>query len=358
MDTSALANYPILSQALLGNSILQYMTMLLMLLGTVIIAKVAYYIIKKYVQALTAKTQTDLDDLLLKALEKPFIFFILILGLNLSVGTLTLPIGVSSVFSNLIMVLLTLNIAAVIAAIVDVLFEKFLVPIAKKSDSKLDDQLVPMFKNGARIIVFVFAILTIVTNFGYDITAVLGGLGIAGLAVAMAAQDTLGNVIGSAAIITDRPFEVEDTIKVEGYTGKVEEIGMRSTRIRTLDGTLVAIPNSTIAKSDIENYTKSNKRRVLVKLGLEYSTSIKKMNKAKSELIDIVKGTRGTDPDDINVRFMEFGDSTLQLVLIYQVLETSRFLDVQDEVNMKIKERFDSEKIMFAFPTRTIIVKD
>jgi MscS family membrane protein len=329
-----------------------------MLLGTVIIAKIAYYIIKKYVQALTAKTQTDLDDLLLKSLEKPFVFFILIIGLNISVNTLTLSTSISSVFSNLIMVLLTLNAAAVVAAIVDVLFEKFIIPITKKSESKLDDQLVPMFKNGARIIVFVFAILTIVTNFGYDITAVLGGLGIAGLAVAMAAQDTLGNVIGSAAIITDRPFETEDTIKVNGYIGKVEEIGMRSTRIRTLDGTLVAIPNSTIAKSEIENFTKSNKRRVQVKLGLEYGTSAKKMNKAKSELVDVVKSTRGTDPDDIKVQFLEFGESTLQLVLTYQVLETSKLLDIQDEVNMKIKERFDSEKIGFAFPTRTIIVKD
>ena len=358
VDFSAIAQYPILSGTYFGNTLLQYLEALLILLATVIVAKVAYYIIKKYVQALTAKTATNLDDLLLAELEKPFIFFILILGLNFSVTPLSVPPGAMSVFSNLIMVLLTLNGAWVVSALVDVLFEEFLVPYAKKSKSKLDDQLVPILKGGSSVVIFALTILTIISNFGYDITAVLGGLGIAGIAIGLAAQDSLSNVLGSAAIFTDRPFELEDLVKIDGVTGKVEEIGIRSTRVRTLDGTLVMIPNATIAKGTIENYTKAERRRVQIKLGVEYGTSSKKLEKAKELLIDIVTDVKGVDPDDCAVHFMEFADSTLQLQLTYHIIETSRLFDIQDEVNTRIKDEFEKAGIEFAFPSRAIYVKD
>lgn len=358
MDFSTLMQYPILSAMYFGNTLLQYLETLLIVLGTVIVAKVAYYIIKKYVQALTARTATNLDDLLLAELEKPFLFFILILGLNFSVTPLTLPAGVASFFFNLIKVLLTLNGAWVVSALIDVAFEEFLVPYAKKSKSKLDDQLVPILKTGATIVVFALTILTIISNFGYDITAVLGGLGIAGIAIGLAAQDSISNVIGSATIFTDRPFELEDVVKVDGVVGKVEEIGIRSTRIRTLDGTLTTIPNATIAKGTIENYTKANRRRVQIKLGVEYGTSSKKLDKAKELLMDIVTDTRGVDPDDCAVHFLEFADSTLQLQLTYHIIETSRLFDIQDEVNSRIKEEFEKANIEFAFPSRAIYVKD
>jgi MscS family membrane protein len=327
-------------------------------MATIITAKVLYYIIKKYVQALVAKTETDLDDLLLKALENPFIFFVLIIGLNFSVTPLTLPPDIAGMFANLIKVLLILDGAAVFAAIIDVLFEKFLVPYAKKSSSKLDDQLVPILKNSVRILVFALIILTIVSNFGYDIAAVLGALIIAGIAISLVAHDSLSNVVGSAAIFTDRPFEIEDLVRVDGTTGKVEEIGIRSTRVRTLDGTLVTIPNATVARSSVENYTKAAKRRVQLKLGLEYNTSGKKMSKAKDIAKDILRNTRGVDPDDVAVHFVDFADSQLLLMLTYHVVETSRLFDVQDEVNSRIKDGFDKAGIEFALPSRTIYVKD
>jgi len=357
-DLSLITQNTLLTGVYFGNTLLQYLETLVVILGTVIVAKAAYYIIKKYVQALTAKTATNLDDLLLAALEKPFIFFIIILGLNFSVTPLTVPAGIMSVFSNLIKVLLTLNGAWVVSALLDVAFEEFLVPYARKSKSKLDDQLVPILKTGTSIIVFALTILTLISNFGYDITAVLGGLGIAGIAIGLAAQDSISNVIGSAMIFTDRPFELEDVVKLDGYTGSVEEIGIRSTRLRTLDGTLVTIPNATVAKGSIENYSKAARRRVQIKLGVEYGTSSKKLEKAKELLMDIVTDTRGVDPDACTVHFLEFADSTLQLQLTYHIIETSRLFDIQDEVNSRIKEEFDKANIEFAFPSRAIYVKD
>jgi MscS family membrane protein len=358
VDFSILSQYPVLSKIVFGNTLLQYLEALLMMLATVIAAKALYYVIKKYVQALVAKTETDLDDLLLKALETPVVFFVLIIGLNFSVGPLTLQPDVASVFSNLVKVLLTLDAAWIAAAVVDVFFEKFLTPYARRSRSKLDDQLVPILKNGANIIIFTLAILTVVSNFGYDITAVLGGLGIAGIAIGLAAQDSISNVIGSATIFTDRPFELEDAVKIGDVGGTVEEVGIRSTRIRTFDGTLVTMPNSNVAKSSIENYTKSSRRRIRVYMGVEYSTSSKKIEKAREVLKAIVRDTRGTDPDECSVLFMEFGDFALKLMFTYFITETSRFFEVQDEVNTKIKAEFEKAGIEFAFPSRTIYVKD
>ena len=358
VDLSFISDYPILQETYFGNTLLQYLTSLLILLGTAIVAKIVYFIIKKYIKALTAKTETNLDDLLIDSLEMPFIFFLVIIGLNLSVIPLTVPENVNLVFSNVIKILFILNGAWVLTALINVVVEKFLAPYTKKSKSKLDGQLVPILANGMRVIVFALTILTIISNFGYDITAVLGGLGIAGIAIGLAAQDSISNIIGSAAIFTDRPFEIEDLVRVDGVTGKVEEIGMRSTRIRTLEGTLVTVPNSIIAKSHIENYTRTQKRRVQIKLGVEYGTSSKKIDHARNILLDIVRNTKGVDPDECTVHFIEFGDYALQLMLTYHVLETSRLFDVQDDVNSRIKEGFERAGIEFAFPSRTIYVKD
>jgi MscS family membrane protein len=357
-DFSVIANYTILSDTYFGNTLLQYIFALLILLGTAIAAKIIYFIIKKFIHSIAAKTETDLDDLLLKALEKPIVFFIIVLGLSISVTPLTLEKDLLATFNNLIGVLITLNVAWLVVALIEVGVDKFIVPFTKESRSKLDDQLVPIFKNGLKSIVFILAILTVISNFGYDVTAVLGGLGIAGLAIAMAAKDSLSNLLGSATIFTDRPFEVEDAVNIGSHGGSVEEVGMRSTRLRTWNGTLLTLPNAVVANSAIENYSKSSRRRIRIKLGLEYGTSSKKIEKAKDHLKEIVNKTRGVDPDNCSVHFAEFGESAIQLMLTYYILETSRYWDIQDEVNTQIKQRFEKSGIEFAFPSRALYVKD
>src|SRR5271157_4275607 len=154
VDFSVLSQYPVLSKTVFGNTLFQYMETFAILLATVVVAKVLYYLVKRYVQGLAAKNESSPDELLIKALETPFVLFVLIIGLNISVSPLTLPANIAGMFSNMIKVLLILNAAAVVAAIVDVLFDEFLMPYAKRSASKLDAQLLPILKNCARAIVF------------------------------------------------------------------------------------------------------------------------------------------------------------------------------------------------------------
>ena len=348
---------PFVNIVFFGNAIWQYILSLLIILGSVVAAKAAYYVIKHYIKAFTAKTETKLDDILVEVMEGPLLALIIILGVSYARTPLILPEGINSTINAFIGVLLTLDVAWFLMKLSDGLIQNYVTPMAANSASKLDDQLVPILKNGARIIIFILAFLSILSNFGYDITAVLGGLGIAGIAIAMAANSSLSHVIGGATIFADRPFEVGDAVKVGGTTGNVEEVGIRSTRVRTLDGTLVTIPNADVANAVTENFSKATKRRIVLNLGLEYGTSPKKLEEAKRIVKGIVKKTDGLNHDDVNAYFTQFGDSALNLMAIYYIMDTTRFLELQDIVNTRIHEDFAKAKIGFAFPSRTVYLK-
>ncbi len=348
---------PFIDIVLFGNTLWQYILSLLLVLGSVVLAKVAYYVIKHYIKVFTAKTETKLDDILVEVMEGPLLALIIILGISYARTPLVLPDGINNTINAFIGVLLTLDVAWFLMKLSDGLIQNYVTPMAAKSTSKLDDQLVPILKNGARIIIFILAFLSILSNFGYDITAVLGGLGIAGIAIAMAANSSLSHVIGGATIFADRPFEVGDAVKIGGTTGNVEEVGIRSTRVRTLDGTLVTIPNADVANAVTENYSKATRRRVNFTLGLEYRTSPKKIEEAKEIVKRIVKKTEGLETDSARIYFTQFGDSSLNLTVTYFVSDVPRLFELQDIVNTKIHEDFTKAKIGFAFPSRTVYLK-
>ncbi|MFA5382821.1 MAG: mechanosensitive ion channel family protein [Candidatus Micrarchaeia archaeon] len=340
-----------------GTTIINYAYFLFITLGTIILAKVAYYIIKGTISRFTKRTKTKLDDLLMSALEKPFIVLILIFGAQFGLEFLSLPNGYGNTAQNILGVLLTFNIAWFIVGVLNSFIENYVEHLTRKTESKLDDQILPIFKKGVFAIVFILALITALNNFGYDVTALLGGLGIAGIAVAMAAQSTLGDLLGGINIFTGRPFEVDDWINFGGKGGQVTEVGMRNTRLKSFDGTLLTVPNSILGKEIIENYTKAEKRRIRFNIGLTYNTSTKQIAKAKEILLKITKEIEGIEKDSATVHFKEFADSSINLMFTYYIIDTSKFLDIQDEVNTKIKERFDKNKLDFAFPSQTIYLK-
>ncbi len=189
-----------------------------------------------------------------------------------------------------------------------------------------------------------------------EITGLIAGLGIGGLAFALAAQDILANMFGGAAVLTDKPFVVGDRIVAEGQDGIVQKIGLRSTTMETFDGTHIIVPNKKIADSVVENITREKMRRIKFVLGLEYSTSTAKMEKAKIILRDIVKKNKSTDDKSL-IHFVSFGDSSLNIQLIYWISNLDMILQAKDEVNFEIKKAFEKAKIEFAFPSQTVYVK-
>jgi MscS family membrane protein len=235
----------------------------------------------------------------------------------------------------------------------------YLVLHAQKTDSKLDDQLSPLFSKALKATIGIIYILWVIQEFGYNISALLAGLGIGGLAVALALQDTLANLFGSIFIILDRPFRVGDRIVVDDVDGVVEELGFRSTRIRTLTKTLVSIPNKIVAAVKVDNITSMPKRKVVQTIGLTYKTSAEKMEQVRSDIQKILNSDAGVDQDFIVVRFTDFGDSSLNITVIYFTVtaDYEEYLASKERVNLAIMRAIDARGLSIAFPTRTLYVE-
>ncbi len=182
----------------------------------------------------------------------------------------------------------------------------------------------------------------------------IAGLGIGGIAVALAAQDTLANLFGTVALLIDRPFRVGDRIEVEGYNGPIERIGLRSTRIRTLDGHLVTIPNKTVANVPINNIAMRPTIKEIMTFGLTYDTTPEQMREALTILRDVF--TKHPETDDVWINWKGYGAFSLDIQVIYwcKQVEYAEFLKALEEMNLEIKERFDAAGLEFAFPTQTI----
>ncbi len=232
----------------------------------------------------------------------------------------------------------------------------FLQRAALKTDTSLDDQLVPLARKSLKIMVIVLGGLIALQSFGFNVVSLLAGLGLGGLALALAAQDTAANVFGSITIFLDKPFQVGDLIEVSGTKGIVEEIGFRSTSIRSQYNSLITIPNSVMAKEKIDNLGVRTSHRIKHVVGLTYNTSPQKI----SDFIDSVKYTLHQNPlvlkENICVNFVNMGDFNLQILVQFFIVPTEldNELEIQQEVLVNIMKIAENLDVSFAFPTQTI----
>jgi len=346
----------ILDNLYFGNSLIKYLIFLGIIAVSVIIGKIFFYISKKVIRAKTSKTETKLDDILVDVLEGPLVFMIFVIGLIVGLKTLVISQGAQLVFSNIIKILITIDVAWFLIAFIDQLIVQYVTPIASKTTSELDDLLIPLVRKLVKIVLVCVTAIVIISNFGYDVTSILAGLGLGGLAFALAAKDMLANFFGGLSIIADKPFKPGDRIKVEGRDGWISEIGLRSTKMKTLDGFYLIVPNSTMANSILENVSREDSRKIKMVLGVEYSTSIKKMEEAKKIIEEIIKKNKDTKDDSI-VIFEEFAESSLNILIIYWIKDLNNILTVKHGINMEIKKHFEKTKINMAFPSRTIYLK-
>lgn len=229
---------------------------------------------------------------------------------------------------------------------------------AKTTPSPLDDQLAPFLSRTAKILVVVLGALMVLQNVGVNVVSVLAGLGLGGLAIALAAQDTFANLFGSITILLDRPFQVGDLIKVGDTEGTVEEIGLRSTRVRTATRSLITVPNLIMAKERVENLGARHSRRVRHVIGLNYDTSPQKLH----EFMDHVRYVLLQHPlvlkEDVLVYFQSLGESSLNVLVNFYVgtRDGNEELRVQQDILFQIMQIAAHDKVDFAFPTRTLLM--
>lgn len=324
------------------------------IIGSVLLGRAVFWVFSNVVKKLTAKTETNIDDVIIDMVEEPISFAVAILGIWYGLDSLNLP-DVGHVWINRIYYLLIIfNIAWLINRVIDALIEEYLVPIIEKSESDLDDQLLPILRKGIHAAVWIMAVIVGLNNAGYDVGALIAGLGIGGLAFALAAQDTVANFFGGITIFVDKPFTVNDWIIINGHEGIVEEVGIRSTRIRTFPGRLITIPNKVFAESAIENVAAEPSRRVILMLGLTYDTDHNRIKEALSILNEIhTKYTHQLEEKHLEL-FDSFGDFSLNVKFIYYIKKGEDIFQLNSTINLEILERFNNAGLEFAFPTQTI----
>ena len=312
-------------------------------------------------QKLTKRTETTLDDALLSAAEKPLSWLILLMGMWAAVMVLKPSSEVLPILDIIERVGRMASIVLIgwfLWRLIDGL-SMYALSRAKSTDSSLDDQLVPFISKTLKLFLVVTGILVVAQNMGYSISGLIASLGIGGIAVAMAAKDTIANLFGSIMLLIDRPFVVGDWIKTSEFEGVVEEIGFRSTRIRTFSQTLVNVPNSMLANMVVDNIDARSKRRIKMRIGITYATSTEKMQQAVEGIEGILKTHPGVDQDFSLVKFDNFDDSALSIFLYYfsKDKKWTAYLQVRQEVNLQIMQLLESLELDFAFPSQSLYIE-
>lgn len=335
------------------NSVYDWLVSIIILVGALIVGKLLYKIIGGIVKSLAAKTKTSLDDILVDKLEEPVVYGIVIIGFYWGFNRLHFTDSVDSFFATIFMIIFILNVTWLVARVLDALVEEYLVPVVEKSESDFDDQLLPILRKTVTAIIWIMGVLIALSNSGFNIGAMIAGLGIGGLALALAAQDTVKNIFGGIMVFLDKPFKMNDRIKVNGMDGFVEEIGVRSTRLRTLEGRLITVPNGQFSDNPVENVTLEPTRKISNTLGLTYDTTPEQMERAMEILREIIEANdKVTDAPLIS--FTTWGDFSMGIFCVYYIKSDDYILSAQSEINLEILKRFNAEGLEFAFPTQTI----
>ena len=342
-----------------GIAVWQFAASFVLILAGLVFKKTSDYLFETKIIPLLDKTPFVIDSLLAAAAAKPLGFLLLLGGIAGALAVLPLPKAepnISGFVDGALTVLVAANIGWFVFRLVDVGVE-YLTKLAARTESKLDEQLVPLIRKALKVTIGIVGAVWVVQLLGYSVSSLLAGLGIGGLAVALALQDTLANFFGSVSIYVDRPFVVGDLIRVNGgVEGFVEQVGFRSTRLRTWPGTMVAIPNKTVASAVIDNWSRMPKRRVMQNVGLTYETTADQMEAAIAGIREIIENDDGVDKELIIVRFTEFADSSLNILVFYYTvaLDIAGHNETKERINLAIMRLISEMELSIAFPTRTV----
>jgi MscS family membrane protein len=348
----------LLQQPFLGISLGRYATALAVVIIAYIVKKLFAQVYTSIILPLAGRTKGELDDRFLECARKPAEALVFVTGLFIAVTVLQLPTepydihGVAITLLKVVVIVIGAWFLFNLTSIVD----HYLGQWAARTESTLDDQLAPLLRKSLRIFVVVMAVLMAVQSFGYPITGLLASLGIGGLAFALAAKDTVSNIFGSLMIIFDRPFKVGDVIRAGEIEGTVEEVGFRSTKVRTFGKTLISVPNNIIANTAVDNVSRMPARRINMTIGVTYASRREQICAAVERVRAMLKEQPGIDPEVVRVHFTDFGASSLDIVITCFTATTdiAEHLKVREQVCLQIMAIIEELGLEFAFPSRTV----
>ena len=338
-----------------GNSGQDYVIALtIVILGVLTMVLFKGFILAK-LRSISEKTGTGADDIIVMTLASIHWPLYLLASLHIVVQFLDLPEIVGTVFGFLFIV----SVAFYVVKIVQGLIEYGVQNVAarkEKEEKAHEANAVRKFSVIVKGILWIVAVLVVLSNLGYDVSALIAGLGIGGIAIAFALQNVLGDIFSSISIYLDKPFKVGDFIMIGSDLGVVKKIGIKSTRIQALRGEELIVSNRELTSTRVQNFKKMKKRRISFEFGVVYDTNKKKLEKALEIVKGVIEQTGHADLD--RVHFREFGNFSLIFEVVYYIdsSDYNAYMDSQQQINLGIKEGFEKENIEFAYPTQTIML--
>ncbi len=344
-----------MEQILLGNSLLDWLYAAGVAAGLLVIAALVRWLVVHRLSVVAGRTAGMLDDSVVDALRSTRLWLLLVPATYLGAKYLELPEPLVTLMA----------IAATIALLVQagLWLSRLLEFWISKSQQRAPVLDAPaatglsVLRFIGRTVVWATVLLLALDNVGVNVTALIAGLGVGGIAVALAAQNILGDLFASLSIVIDKPFVIGDSIVVEDVQGKVEHVGLKTTRIRSLSGEQIVIANGDLLKSRIRNYKRMHERRVLFSFGVLYDTPPDKLVRIPGIVAEIIGAQDAARLD--RAHFKELGESAYNFEVVYWVVdpEYRKYMDIQQAINLQLVREFAREGIGFAFPTRTVHVE-
>lgn len=340
-------------QTYFGNSVEAWTTAF----GVILVSVVFFWILKRILirrlGALAERTSTVFDDLLVDLITRTRLFSMLALSVYFATGFVTLPAGIQTTLQRLLILLLLIQGVIWGNRIISYWIEGVL--RRRTKDDSTAAGTVTAVGFAGKLLLWSLALLLALDNFGFNITTLVAGLGIGGIAVALAVQNILGDVFASLSIVLDKPFVVGDFIVVGDFLGNVEHIGIKTTRLRSLSGEQIVFANGELLNSRIRNFKLLKERRILFRFGVVYSTPLEKLRSIGPWVRNILESQPNVRFD--RVHFKEYGDSALIFEVVYFVLDPDYtvYMNIQEAINFKILSTFREHGVEFAFPTMTIV---
>ena len=349
-------HFPILGNSIYNLTYGQILISILLFLFILFVRPFFVSLIIKSALKIAKKTKTIYDERIVINLKKPLKFAFLILALYILVSTLYINNNtISLILNSLVMIDFFWLIWAIVGAL-----EGLIHKATSHLTKELSDSLSKFILKIIKIVIWVLGLSSVLNIWGINVTALLASLGLGGLAFALAARDTAANLFGSIAILADKSIKIGDWIKVNDVEGIVEDIGMRTTKIRTFYKSLVVVPNQIVANSNIENFSRREHRRILARIGLTYDTTNKQMEQIIKEIKELLLSHPGIDKNEtMLVNFDNFGDSAKEIFL-YIFTNTAvwqEYLNIKEDIFYKIEEIVNKNGSSFAFPSQSIYVE-
>ena len=346
-----------LNQTFYGNSIYNYAVAVGIFILGIIVLTIFKKIILSRLKKWSETTATTVDDFLVRGIEKSVVPVLYLINFYLAIITLNLPGEAKDVIDKAIIILATFFFIRVITSTLKYSLNSY---VKRKTPEEEDAERRLKQINGITLIlsfvIWSVGFVFLLDNLGFEISAVIAGLGIGGIAIALAAQAILGDLFSYFVIFFDRPFEIGDFIVLGDFMGTIEYIGIKTTRIRSLNGEQVVVSNTDLTNSRIRNFKRMERRRVVFKLGVIYQTTSRQLAEIPKLVRDIIESQQDVVFD--RGHFQSYGDFSLNFEFVYYVLSSdyNKYMDIQQSINLKVYEEFEKLGIEFAYPTQTLFV--